>query len=188
MRLSSRAGLVWAIKVRFVKVCTRNGPCVGTGRGLNGGVVQSGVSGRPPSDPHPRSEPLLDASHSERTPLLAVRNVPQPLLSIAAAAISLAASCIALKPPRHSLLQLHSHASRIPSSLHVVPAYSIASICSSPSPVCIYKTVARVFLLSSPRRRPGCSCLNSELSLLRRPLFLSSYPSLLVPIVVHCPL
>ena len=80
---ASRVRLVWEIKVRFVRVCTRNGPCVGKGRGLNGGVVQSGASGRPPSDPHPRSEPLLDASHSERTPLLAVRNVPQLPLSIA---------------------------------------------------------------------------------------------------------
>ena len=68
----SRGRLVWKIKVRFVTVCARNGPCVGKGRGLNGGVVQSGASGRPPSDPHPRSEPLLVASHSERTPPLAV--------------------------------------------------------------------------------------------------------------------
>ena len=81
----SRAGLVWEIKVRFVRVCARNGPCVGKGRGLNGGVVQSGASGRPPSDPHPRSEPLLVASHSERTPSLAVPTSSSdiPPLSIA---------------------------------------------------------------------------------------------------------
>ena len=120
---------------------------MGKGRGLNGGVVQSGASGRPPSDPHPRSEPLLDASHSERTPLLAVRNVPQPFLSIASAAISLAASRIARNSSRHSLLQLYSHASRIQQHLLHGPLDTLPpSTCYSLRLSVFIKTAARVLL------------------------------------------
>ncbi|TBU63356.1 hypothetical protein BD310DRAFT_629298 [Dichomitus squalens] len=132
---------------QFVVVCARNGPCVGKGRGLNGGVVQSGASGRPPSDPHPRSEPLLVASHSERTPSLAIPAIlrPSPTIYCVLAAISLRRPAL-LITPRHSLLQLHSHASRIQRPSHrpldTLPPPTCYSSCLS----VFIKTAARVLL------------------------------------------
>ncbi|KAI0832832.1 hypothetical protein BC628DRAFT_356748 [Trametes gibbosa] len=125
---ASRVGFVWRNKVGFVRRIRpdkESGLCVGEGRWLNGEVVQSGASGRPPSDPHPRSEPLLVASHSERIPLLAVPHVLRLALSIP--------HCSHLHPLqlallqtilRCSLLRTHSHASRILNSPHVAPSYS----------------------------------------------------------------
>ena len=154
---ASRVGLVWEIKVRFVRVCTRNGPCVGKGRGLNGGVVQSGASGRPPSDPHPRSEPLLVASHSERTPPLAVPAIPRPSPTIycVPAAILLRRPALLISP-RHSLLQLYSHASRIQQHLLHGPLDTLPpSTCYSLRLSVFIKTAARV-LLAQLSSSPPC--------------------------------
>ena len=168
--------LVWAIKVRFVRVWTRDGPCVGSGRGLNGGVLQSGASGRPPSDLLPRSEPLLVASHSEPDPSLAVRNDPDNLLSIALLLTSPCSPLCSPNPPRHSLLSLHSHASRTRQA-HVLAPRLLYLLPTALVFACLY-------LYDGSTRFPCSALLVAVLAVdvlisplaLRRPLFLPLSP------------
>ena len=117
------------------------------------------------------------ATASALLPSLSQSPPPPPPIYCIPAAISLPHPPLLQLSPRHSLLQLHSHASRIPQAATQSPSTISPPTCPSLRLSVFIKTVTRVFPCSALVASPAVDVLNSSLAL-RRPLFLSPSPFL----------